>query len=74
MKKTQGERLSLIGTRNRSMAADDARNLLLERLGLIERIGDVRSHRLGGHSVIEWGITDAGLAALLEIKSAPGPS
>lgn len=74
LKKTQGERLSLIGERNRSMAADDTRNLLLERLGLIQRIGEGRLHPLRGHPVIEWTITDLGLTALLELRSPKGPN
>ncbi len=69
LKKTQGERLRLIATRSRAMAADDVRNLLLERLGLIARIGDVRPHPLRGHSVIAWTITDDGRVALSEIGS-----
>lgn len=70
LKKTQGERLRLIGTRNRAMAIDDARNLLLERLGLIQRLGAPRLHHLRGHPLIEWTITDAGMAALSEIRAA----
>lgn len=70
LKKTQGERLALIGARNREMAADDTRNLLLERLGLIQRIGGPRLHHLRGHSVIEWTITAAGMTALSEFLIA----
>ncbi len=70
LKKTQGERLALIGARNREMAADDTRNLLLERLGLIQRIGGPRPHHLRGNSVIEWTITEAGMTALSEFMIA----
>ncbi|WP_331291961.1 MULTISPECIES: hypothetical protein [Methylobacterium] len=70
LKKTQGERLALIGTRNREMAADDTRNLLLERLGLIRRIGDPHLHRLRGHPLIEWTITEAGRTALSDTTIA----
>ncbi len=69
LKKSQAERLDLIGVRNRIMAADDGRNLLLERLGLIARIGPARPHRLRGVDVIEWTITAAGIAALQAIRS-----
>jgi len=68
LKKTQGQRLGLIATRNRAMAADDARNLLLERLGLIARTGDAWPHHLRGYLVVEWTITDAGLTALSEVE------
>lgn len=68
LKKSQGERLSLIAARNRWMAADDARNLLLERLGLIERVGDGRLHPLHGHPIVAWRITDAGMSALSDIR------
>jgi hypothetical protein len=72
LKRTQGERLRLIEARSRAMAADDARNLLLERLGLIARVGGARPHPLRGHSVIAWTITEAGRAALAEIEAARG--
>ena len=72
LKRTQGERLRLIGARSRAMAVDDARNLLLERLGLIARVGGARPHPLRGHSVIAWTITEAGRAALAEIEAARG--
>lgn len=68
LKKTQGKRLGLIAARNRAMAADDARNLLLERLGLIKRTGHVWPHRLRGYPVVEWTITEAGMNALSDIE------
>lgn len=70
LKRTQGERLALIGVRNREMAADDTRNLLLERLGLIQRIGGPRLHHLRGHPIVEWTITEAGKTALSEFMIA----
>ncbi|MGU3545840.1 hypothetical protein [Methylobacterium sp. A52T] len=70
LKRTQGERLALIGARNREMAADDTRNLLLERLGLIQRIGGPRLHHLRGHPIVEWTITEAGKIALSEFMIA----
>lgn len=51
------------------MAADDARNLLLERLGLIERTGRAWPHRLRGYTVVEWSITDAGMKALADVEA-----
>ena len=70
LKRTQDARLSLIAARNRTMAADDVRNLLLERLGLIERNGVAWPHPLRGQSVVEWTITDAGLSALAEARAS----
>jgi len=70
LKRTQDERLSLIAARNRTMAADDVRNLLLERLGLIERIGVAWPHPLRGQFVVAWTITDAGLSALAEARAS----
>jgi hypothetical protein len=70
LKRTQNARLSLIAARNRTMAADDMRNLLLERLGLIERTGFAGPHPLRGQSVVEWTITDVGLSALAEARAS----
>ncbi|MEE7501945.1 hypothetical protein [Methylobacterium mesophilicum] len=70
LKRTQADRLALIGARDRAMAADDPRNLLLERLGLIRRIGDPRPHHLRGQALIDWTITEAGTRALRDIGIA----
>lgn len=64
LSKTQRETLERLLSGSRAWEASDVSNLLLERLGYMQRVGAPRPHRLASHTVIEWAITDAGRAVL----------
>lgn len=64
--KTQRDRLRLIATGPRDYRADDRINLMLEKRGLIRRIGTARIGRFMRQPALRWEITAQGLAVLSE--------
>lgn len=64
--------LSAFAKQNRQHQANNAENLKLESLGLIERVGTAGLLRLTGAPAIEWTITPAGRTALQSARETAG--